>query len=71
MIEGFRSWMYWLGRVVGEEAALAEVRARVLAQVRRRPQRPVWLAAAAMVALALLAGWLARRLNAAGRDHDL
>ncbi len=52
------------GPVVGEEAALAEVRARVLSQVRRRPQWPVWLAAAAMVAVALLAGWLARRLNA-------
>ena len=48
----------------GEEAALAEVRAEVLRRIRRRPQWPVWLAAAAMVVLALLAGWFARRLNA-------
>ncbi len=53
-----------LGPVEGEEAALAEVRGRVLSRVRRRPQWPVWLAAAAMVVMALLAGWFAKRLNA-------
>jgi hypothetical protein len=52
------------GPVEGEEAALAEVRGRVLSQVRRRPRWPVWLAAAAMIAVALLAGWFAKRLNA-------
>jgi hypothetical protein len=51
-----------LGPVEGEEAALAEVRARVRQRI-RRPQWPLWLAAAAMLAVALLAGWFAKRLN--------
>ncbi len=51
-----------LGPVEGEEAALAEVRSRVR-QRTGRPQWPVWLAAAAMLAVALLAGWFAKRLN--------
>lgn len=50
-----------LGEVPGEQEALAEVRARVLARVGTRRSRPLWLAAAAMLALALLSGWLARR----------
>ena len=48
------------GPVQGEEAALAEVRAGSWRQIRRRPRWPVWLAAAAMVLVALLAGWFAR-----------
>ena len=52
------------GPIDGEDAALAEVRGRVLASIRRRRQWPVWLAAAAMVVVTLFAGRFASRLNA-------
>jgi len=52
------------GPIEGEEAALAEVRSRVLSSIGRRRQLPVWLAAAAMVVVALFAGWFATRINA-------